>query len=144
MPKGVYERTPEMNAARKGIPKPPRTPEHCMAMSASKKGVPQTSEHSYAITKGLQESDAVKSHGERMHGIPRTPEERLAISKGLEESGANDAMRGGDDICNHHYIYDHSDLSKYTMKMTRSAHTKLHWLMRKANIIVPHINIKEQ
>jgi len=43
----------------------------------------------------------------------------------------------------HHYIYDHSDLSKYTTKMTRSRHTWLHNLMRRVGIIVPHINIKE-
>lgn len=53
---------------------------------------------------------------------------------------ANENMRGGNDICDHHYIYDHSDLSKYTMKMTRSRHQRLHWLMRKSNIKVPHIN----
>lgn len=47
-----------------------------------------------------------------------------------------------DDTVNHHYIYDHNDLTKYTMKMKRAAHTKLHWLMRKAEIEIPHINIK--
>lgn len=34
-----------------------------------------------------------------------------------------------------------SDLSNYTMKMTRSQHTYLHWNMTKAGIKVPHINI---
>lgn len=47
-------------------------------------------------------------------------------------------------IVNHHYIYDHSDLSKYTMKMTRAKHAQIHAWMRKAGIVVPHINTKEQ
>ena len=40
----------------------------------------------------------------------------------------------------HHYIYDHANSEKYVMKMTRAAHTRLHWLMRRAGIVVPHIN----
>ena len=46
-------------------------------------------------------------------------------------------------LVKHHYIYDHNDLSKYTTEMTRSRHSRLHMLMRKAGIIIPHINIKE-
>jgi hypothetical protein len=49
-------------------------------------------------------------------------------------------QRGGNDIVKHHYIYDHSDLSKYTMEVTRSKHTYIHWLMWKSDIKVPHIN----
>ena len=52
----------------------------------------------------------------------------------------HDKQRGGNDIVKHHYIYDHNDLSKYTMKMTRSKHTYIHWLMWKSDIKVPHIN----
>ena len=52
-------------------------------------------------------------------------------------------MRGGNDICKHHYIYDHSDLTKYTMLVTRSDHQKLHWNMRKMNIKIPYINGNE-
>lgn len=55
---------------------------------------------------------------------------------------ASEKKRGGNDTVNHHYIYDHSDLSKYTTKMTRSKHTYIHNLMRKAGIKVPHINIE--
>lgn len=54
----------------------------------------------------------------------------------------HEKQKGGNDICKHHYIYDHSDLSKYTMKMTRATHTRLHNNMRKAGIKVPHINVK--
>ena len=47
----------------------------------------------------------------------------------------------GDEVCLHHYIYDHSDLSKYTMEITRSRHSKLHLNMWKSGIESPHINI---
>ena len=49
----------------------------------------------------------------------------------------------GDSIVFHHYIYDHSDLSKYTMKVTRAKHAQIHAWVRKAGIVVPHINVKE-
>lgn len=54
--------------------------------------------------------------------------------------GANESMRGGYDIVDHHMIYDHSDLTKNVMPMTRSTHTKLHRLFQKYGIIIPHIN----
>lgn len=50
-------------------------------------------------------------------------------------------MKGGNDIVKHHYIYDHNDLSEYTMKMTRSQHTSLHNLMKKVGIKIHHINV---
>ena len=53
---------------------------------------------------------------------------------------AHETMRGGDDIVGHHFLYDHSDLSKYTMPMTRSAHTGLHNNLRAIGYEVPHIN----
>ena len=40
----------------------------------------------------------------------------------------------------HHYIYDHNDLSKYRIEMTQHSHSKLHWMLRKAGIKIPHIN----
>lgn len=54
----------------------------------------------------------------------------------------NEDMRGGHDIVNHHMIYDHSDLSKNIMKMTRSMHGKIHALFRKYKIEIPHINTR--
>ena len=51
-------------------------------------------------------------------------------------------QRGGNDVVNHHYIYDDLDASKYTIKMTRSDHAKLHRLLQILNYIVPHINIE--
>lgn len=51
-----------------------------------------------------------------------------------------DMMRGGYDICEHHYIYDHANSEKYTMEVTRSKHQQIHMWMKKSEIIVPHIN----
>lgn len=54
----------------------------------------------------------------------------------------SERQRGGNDVVDHHYIYDHSDLTKYTMKVTRSKHAKIHAWMRKSGIKVPHINAR--
>ena len=70
------------------------------------------------------------------------------IREGIKNSdkykAVMDKQRGGNDIVKHHYIYDHNDLSLYTMEMTRSRHTWLHNTMRRAEIEIPHINIKEE
>ena len=88
------------------------------------------------------------------------PKERKKISDGGKKSYKDDPMRAekhrdlmkihyaevddpGQDIVRHHYIYDHNDLSLYTMKMTRGQHTRLHHTLRRAKIEIPHINIKE-
>ena len=118
MTSGVYERTPEtrakMSAAKMGVPK---SLSHCAAISKAKKGVPKP---------------------------PRTPEHNVAISVGMENSEAvkdnADKMRGGDDIVEHHYLYDDADLSKYTMLMTRSEHMSMHNRMRANGYKVPRIN----
>lgn len=119
MAKRVYKRTTEhsaaISAAKTGIP---LSPDHCAALSAAKTGVPLSPEHRTAISKGHRNSEAVKTH--------------------------NDAMIGGKDIVYHHYIYDHNDLKKYTMKMTRARHGRIHKLMEKAGIKVPHINNKSK
>lgn len=49
-------------------------------------------------------------------------------------------MRGGNDIVNHHYLYDDADLSKYTMPMTRSEHSTMHHRMKRDGYEVPYIN----
>ena len=71
---------------------------------------------------------------------------RDALSEIMKNSDAckaeHERQFGGQDIVEHHYIYDHSDLSKYTTKMTRSAHARLHNNMRKTGIKVPHINVE--
>lgn len=69
---------------------------------------------------------------------------RSNISKAIKNSelakAAQKRQIGGYDIIEHHSIYDHNDLSKYTMKMTRSQHAALHNQMRGLNVKVPHIN----
>ena len=64
------------------------------------------------------------------------------ITNSESAKAEHERQQGGNDIVKHHYIYDHSDLSKYTMKITRAKHTQIHHWMRKAGIEVPHINIK--
>ena len=105
----------------------PRTPEACAAIAAGKLGVSLSPEHCAAISAC-------------QIGVPKSPEACAAMKKGLEESGVFERMRGGNDICNHHYMYDHSDLSLNTVQMTRSDHQKLHKLLQKLGYIIPHIN----
>jgi hypothetical protein len=153
MPKDVYKRTPEtcdaISKGQKGIPK---SPEACAAMSKAHTSIPLSPEHCAAIAKCLKNSDAVKSFADSRRGVPRTPEARASISKGMEgvprtseaqiaaDKAHGDAQRGGYDVVNHHYLYDHSDLSLNTVGMTRSDHTRLHWLLWKLGVEVPHIN----
>ena len=85
------------------------------------------------------ETNAINSRSKMGHSV--SEETRALMSKTREESGSNDAMRGGNDICDHHTLYDHSDLSKNIIKMTRSMHMRLHNLFRKHGIEIPHINI---
>lgn len=54
----------------------------------------------------------------------------------------DEKMRGGHDIVKHHYLYDHSDLLKNTVGITRSDHMRLHKLLQKLGYIVPHIKDK--
>ena len=126
-----------ISAALTGIP---RTPKHSAAISAAALGVPKsprTPEHNAAISKGLKNSEAVKAKADAQRGVPLSPEHAAAALKGCEK------QRGGNDLINHHYIYDHSDLKLNTIQMTRSDHTSLHNLLRKLGYKVPHINAEE-
>lgn len=144
MTKGVYKRTPEHGAAiSKGKTGIPNTPEHNSALSKAKLGVPNSPEHNDAISKGRKNSDAVKADADSRRGIPRTPEVCSAIKNSEAVKANADEMRGGYDIVDHHMIYDHADLSRNIMEMTRSMHMKLHQLFRKHGIVIPHINVKE-
>lgn len=126
MTSGVYKRTPEMKTG-----KYKRTPECNAINSKSKKGIPHSPEHNAAISTATL-------------GIPKSPEHCAAISEGVKNSDAakaeSDRQRGGNDLVTHHYIYDHANPEKYTMKVTRSKHGQIHAWMRKAGIKVPHIN----
>lgn len=107
--------------AQREVPKPPRSFEHCAAMSAAQLGVPHTSPAQIAA--------------DEAHRVPHTSSAQIA---------SDDAQRGGNDLVTHHYIYDHSDLSLNTVKMTRSDHMKLHHLLKRLGYIVPHINTEEE
>ena len=113
---------------RRGIP---HTPETIAKMSAWQFGVPHTTDAQIA---------ADEANRDRLRGIPHSPEHNDAIKKGMEESGAIEAMRGGNDLVEHHYIYDHSDLSLNTVQMTRSDHQSLHRILQKLDYIILHIN----
>ena len=80
----------------------------------------------------------------RSIGIWSSQEARDAQSIKITNSESakveHERQRGGNDILNHHYIYDHANPEKYTMKVTRKKHTQIHRWMRKAGIVVPHIN----
>lgn len=143
MPTGVYERAPV-------------TPEHRAAISAGKMG------HSVSDKTRRKISETLTGHGttqvtrdaisESLMGHDTADDTKKKISDSVRvaweehpETHVEGIKKqcGGDDICDHHYIYDHSDLTKYTMKMTRSRHTWLHHLFRRAGISIPHINIEE-
>ena len=119
MPKGVYKRKP-------------RTPEHCANLS-----------------KSFKNSDSVKAHNESMRGVPLPPEHIVALTGITHRNSdavkaAYDVMCGGNDLVDHHYIYDHSDLSLNTVQMTRSDHQKLHLLLKRLGYIIPHINLSDK
>jgi hypothetical protein len=104
----------------------------------------RTPETREILSKASRNSEAIKAKNEAQRGVPRSPEDCVAMSKTMKNSAAVkaniDKMRGGNDICDHHYIYDHNDLSLNTIKMTRSDHQKLHLLLKKLGYIIPHIN----
>lgn len=138
----------KMSEAKIGVPKPPRTPKHCANISAAHIGVLLSPEHCTAISTGKlgipRASPAQIAADEAKRGVPHSPEWCDAISKGQLNSDkiktSAKRQRGGNDICNHHYTYDHNDLSLNTVRMTRSDHMRLHQLLRKLGYIVPHIN----
>lgn len=80
------------------------------------------------------------------HEVSDVTKEKIgeSMENSLTHKIACENMKGGQDIINHHYIYDHNNLNKYTTKMTRSKHGLIHRMMQLAGIIVPHINIKEE
>lgn len=89
-----------------------------------------------------------KVHSEWMLEYCKDPKVRKENSDRLKNSDAakeeQNRQRGGYDIIQHHYIYDDSDRSKYTVEMIRSDHTSLHRLFQKLGYIVPHINVRRE
>ena len=142
----------KMSVATLGIPKPHTSPAQIAADKAESKrrrGVLLPREVGIKISAVKREvpHTSSKAHlvaDEAKRGVPLSPEHIAAMSESSLNSDAvkanADRMRGGNDLVDHHYIYDHSDLSKYTMKVTRSKHAQIHAWTRKAGIVVPHIN----
>lgn len=88
--------------------------------------------------------EAAKAHSEWMIEYCKDPEVIKTRSETIKNSEAaftaQDEMRGGYDIVDHHTIYDHADPTKHIVKMSRSHHTTIHNLLRKLNIEIPRIN----
>ena len=97
--------------------------------------------------KGKSHSDVTKKKiSDAGIGRKVSDETRRNLSEAAKNSeavfAAADVMRGGYDIVDHHMIYDHSDLSKHTIPMTRSMHQRLHKLFQKHGIRIPNINME--
>ena len=112
------------------------TPEHRAAMSAMK------------IQYHIDHPEVGKAHSERLvQYYTDHPEAGIAHSEKLMMSDAMKAeqerQRGGNDMLNHHMIYDHADLTKHVMPMTRAMHSRLHRVFEANGIEIPHINTKE-
>lgn len=73
-------------------------------------------------------------------GRHHTKEARRNMSE-AHMGNSNESQQGGNDTVKHHLVYDHSDLLKYTMEMTRKEHSKLHYRMQRVGLKVPHINV---
>ena len=89
--------------------------------------------------KGHKHSDVTKAKMSRNNGM-KDPEiaEKISESKKKYYSEMDDP---GQEMCNHHYIYDFNDLTKYTIPVTRSEHMSIHNNLRQAGLKVPCINI---
>lgn len=70
------------------------------------------------------------------------------LSETMRNSDAHkalsDKMRGGNDIVNHHYIYDHDNPDQHTIEITRSQHQAHHHWMKRNKLEVPHLNVTEK
>lgn len=132
-------------------------------MSESHKGkkmLPQTRDALLKALTGREVSEESREKNRKSNtGLKRTSETRKnnSIAKKKFYKGHPEAKQQireivqafydnmddpGKQIVKHHYIYDESDLTKYTTEMTRAKHAQIHAAMRKEGIIVPHINIK--
>ena len=108
------------------------SPEHRKNISIAKTGIPHSEE-----TKSLMSTLKIQFHIDNPDA-GKEQGERLRNSDVMRM--ANENQRGSDYIIKHHYIYDRANPEKYTMKVTRDKHAKIHMWMRKAGIKVPLIN----
>ena len=92
------------------------------------------------------------SHSEWMIEYCKDPEVRKLmsiraierLSDQLVRDKISKSMRGGNDIVNHHFIYDHDHPENHTVEITRSQHTAHHHWMRRNGLEVPHLNVTEE
>ena len=100
--------------------------------------------HSEFMTKYYEDQGNRNDQADRLTKYWADQSNRDEMSEIITNSDAHktasEMKRGGNDICDHHYIYDHANPELYTMKVTRSKHTKIHMWMKKVEIVVPHIN----
>lgn len=123
--------------------KPPMTDETKLKMSKSKKGHLVSDTIRTKISKKLKGVLLSKEHIKKLKNTWKNRGPVSDETKAKMRAAQKANPQTGDDIVNHHYIYDDSDPSKYTIGMTRSDHTRLHRLLQRLGYIVPHINIKE-
>ncbi len=101
----------------------------------------------YKHTKEAKKNMSDSEMGHKTSGITKkkiSDSVKIAYKENPEShKDAIENMIGGDDIVKHHFIYDHSNLSENMVRMTRSDHTRLHWLLQRLGVKIPHINIQE-
>jgi len=68
--------------------------------------------------------------------------EREKMSEKIKNSKVHQKQIGGNDIVQHHVIYDHDNPEKFTIPLTRSAHTRMHAALRRHGFKIPHIHVK--
>lgn len=101
--------------------------------------------HSRVMIENYKDTEYRKRASEvRIEYLKDHPEFSVRMSEIVKNSpahhDASQAKVGGYDIVMHHWLYDDADLSKYTMPMTRSEHTAMHWRMRADGYEVARIN----
>lgn len=111
--------------------------------------------HSEAILKSYHDDPSLAQHrSEVMIKRFSDPDEHRKMSEALLKAHRDDPSIAerisestlkryaemddpGLEIVWHHYLYDHADLSKHTMLMTRAEHTRMHNYMREDGYKVP-------
>ena len=120
-------------AARRGIP---LSDDIKLAMSKARKGKPKSPEHRAAISKALTGRTLSDDH---VAAILRSWREH---PEAWDES--SEKMRGGNDIINHHFVYDHDNPDQHIVEITRSQHSAHHAWMIRSGLEVPHFNVTEE
>lgn len=86
-------------------------------------------------TEDEKEKIRIATSGESNHNFGKHLSEETKKSLSI-------VMKNG--FISHHYIYDHANPELYTTNVPRSKHNQIHGWLRKAKILVPHINVTEE